>query len=368
MSIYSGLFPEIPSSLAPKLSGFMDICCWQALCHEGCISYAHGVQARMMHPTPWPVRHLGCISYTGSPDGCGKTGHIRPNCPNEKQRVAAARIEEVEDDGDANNNVSPANDADQNEDAADHHYPDDDDEDLYEPRADYDSQGQPDYQFDEEDYEQVSNVDAYNTYAIRDYGYEDRRSTYGVDSEDQVILCNAAAAPKVDKTAEPVYDHRMRTRERPRPPRSVGMAKTISVFLDVGGTLAHCLLDSGCEGVIISSDFIRGTHIKKFELDKPVQLQLACQGSKSMIQYGSNAMITIGNQTVEEYFDIANVDYYNVILGTPFLRRFKLILDFSGPGCIRMGNITIPNGYGAITPDEADAAMDKAASRLDKPL
>jgi len=55
------------------------------------------------------------------------------------------------------------------------------------------------------------------------------------------------------------------------------------------------------------------------KLDDPVGLQLACVGSKSTINYGATSTIIFGDKHIEEYFDVANIDYYDVILGMPFL-------------------------------------------------
>ena len=63
-----------------------------------------------------------------------------------------------------------------------------------------------------------------------------------------------------------------------------------------------------------------------------------------MINYGTLATIKIGCKEVEEYFDIANIEHYDVILGTPFLRKMGIILDFKSPGMARIGNKVIPTG------------------------
>ena len=73
-----------------------------------------------------------------------------------------------------------------------------------------------------------------------------------------------------------------------------------------------------------------------------VGLQLACVGSKSTISYGTNSTIVFSRQTLEEYFDIANIDYYDVIFGTPFLRWLGIALDFSGPGAVHIGTYEVP--------------------------
>ena len=58
-----------------------------------------------------------------------------------------------------------------------------------------------------------------------------------------------------------------------------------------------------------------------FALEKPIASQVAWIGSWLMINYGTHATIKIGRKVVEEYFDIANVEHYDAILGTPFLRK-----------------------------------------------
>ena len=93
---------------------------------------------------------------------------------------------------------------------------------------------------------------------------------------------------------------------------------------------------------MISPDYVRAMGIPTFKLESPVGLQLACVGSKSMINYGARSSIVFGNRHIEEYFDVANIDYYDVILGTPFLRRLGITLDFTGQGAIRMGMYVVP--------------------------
>ena len=52
-----------------------------------------------------------------------------------------------------------------------------------------------------------------------------------------------------------------------------------------------------------------------------VALQLGCMGSHSKITHGVHAPVCIGNVTCNTYFDVANIDQYNRILGLPFLRN-----------------------------------------------
>ena len=63
-----------------------------------------------------------------------------------------------------------------------------------------------------------------------------------------------------------------------------------------------------------------------------------------MINYGTHATIKIGRKVVKEYFVITNVEHYDAILGTPFLRKMGIVLDFRSPGMARIGNEVIPTG------------------------
>src|SRR6266481_9937288 len=96
---------------------------------------------------------------------------------------------------------------------------------------------------------------------------------------------------------------------------------TLSRFWEVHGVRAHCLLDCRCNGVMASSNFSQAMGMNIFWLEQPVGLQLVCIGSKSMINYSTHTVIKFGNASVKESFNIANIDYYDVILGTLFLRR-----------------------------------------------
>ena len=52
--------------------------------------------------------------------------------------------------------------------------------------------------------------------------------------------------------------------------------------------------------------------------------------------------IKLGCKVVNEYFNIVNIEHYDVILGTPFLRKMGIVLDFRSPGMAQIGNKVIP--------------------------
>ena len=143
-------------------------------------------------------------------------------------------------------------------------------------------------------------------------------------TEQQIQIASAM----VDKLEEPVYDHRARIKERSRPLQKHNDNQPISVFWEIGDVKAHCLVDSECKGIMISPSFIRAVKIKPFLLDKPIDIQLVVTGSKSIINYGANATIKYNEKELKEYFDIVNIDYNDAILGTLFLRKQKVVIDF----------------------------------------
>ena len=58
-----------------------------------------------------------------------------------------------------------------------------------------------------------------------------------------------------------------------------------------------------------------------FTLESQLALQLGCVGSRSKITHGTHAPVRISNVTRDMYFDVANINQYDCILGLPFLRN-----------------------------------------------
>ena len=57
-------------------------------------------------------------------------------------------------------------------------------------------------------------------------------------------------------------------------------------------------------------------------------LQLGTVGSCSKINFGVFANFEISKTKDNHYFDIVNIDRYDVILGTVFMRKHGITLDF----------------------------------------
>ena len=130
---------------------------------------------------------------------------------------------------------------------------------------------EPQYQWDTEEEEETDdNAVSYRTNAIR----------IALDTQKQVtakIMAMRMNATVLSKIVEPMYSHRSRHREWPSWPHSNNC--TLAGYWEINGVKAHCLLDSGSEGVLLSLEFMRATGIMTFALEKPIALQLACIGS-----------------------------------------------------------------------------------------
>jgi hypothetical protein len=88
------------------------------------------------------------------------------------------------------------------------------------------------------------------------------------------------------------------------------------------------LFDSGCTTEACSPDFARVAGIKVFPIETEIVLQLGTAGSRSKINHGMMAMMEYADIKSEEYLDIVNLDRFDAIIGTKFMRRHKMSLDF----------------------------------------
>ena len=91
---------------------------------------------------------------------------------------------------------------------------------------------------------------------------------------------------------------------------------------------------------MISPEFTRAAKIKTFALLKPIGIQLAVMGSKSIINYGTNTTINVNGIESKVYFD-----YYDTILRTPFLKKYEVIIDFV-QDCLKIKDKIICNQVG----------------------
>ena len=117
-------------------------------------------------------------------------------------------------------------------------------------------------------------------------------------------------------------------RTRPRPTYTNEEKKCLATWVEINGLRAWTLWDSGSTTTGITPALAELARIPVDELEDPHVLQLGTVGSRSTIKYGADIDINVNGEKMSLYVDIANFDRYEMIIGTPFMRRNKVLLDF----------------------------------------
>ena len=78
----------------------------------------------------------------------------------------------------------------------------------------------------------------------------------------------------------------------------------------------------------ITPAFTQVTKIPIFPLSNPHVLQLGMIGSRSSVNYGTEIRVQAPAANSVIYMDIANFHCYDMIIGTLFMRKNKVHLDF----------------------------------------
>jgi hypothetical protein len=123
------------------------------------------------------------------------------------------------------------------------------------------------------------------------------------------------------------------------PPRTEKDNRCFVTRMKLHNLEAYVLLDSGCTSDSISPEFVTSVGLKVHELEEPVPLQLGTIGSHSKINFGLFTNFEIGRIKGNHYFYVVNIDRYNVILGTMFMRKHSIILDFERNKVCVKGNV-----------------------------
>ena len=126
-----------------------------------------------------------------------------------------------------------------------------------------------------------------------------------------------------------------------RPIHSKKETQTFVIMVKVNGQKAVALLDSGCTTDAVTPELTRIAGLKIYKLKEQVLLQLGTRGSQSKINYGTKACIKYGPVELNQYFNIVNINRYNVTLGTVFMRKHGIILNFKR-NQVRIGDRELP--------------------------
>jgi hypothetical protein len=109
--------------------------------------------------------------------------------------------------------------------------------------------------------------------------------------------------------------------------------------MKIHGLEANVLLDSGCTSDLVSPEFTVAANLKVHELEEPVPLQLGMVGSRSKINFGLFSNFELDSLRGNHYFDVININRYNAIVGTVFMRKHGIVLDFERDEVCLQGRI-----------------------------
>lgn len=140
--------------------------------------------------------------------------------------------------------------------------------------------------------------------------------------------------------------------------------KPIVIIVRINGQPVRALLDSGSLGDFMSSALADQLRVKKVELEKPLAVQLAVQGSRTKVNFGTKVRFEYANITEDRYFDIVNVDGYDLILGTPFLFQHKAVIGFNETRILIGSDVSTPI-VGEQVATLSSRAMDVYEEQLD---
>ncbi|KAF7340073.1 Retrovirus-related Pol polyprotein from transposon 412 [Mycena venus] len=113
-----------------------------------------------------------------------------------------------------------------------------------------------------------------------------------------------------------------------QPTRSNHTIACLSALVKIGSTSAYVLFDSGSNTDSMTPEYANAINGVRIPLTEQVTLQLGCVGSRSKISFGTRVPVDFGGVKGHVYFDQVNLDRYDVVIGTPFMNRHGVVLDF----------------------------------------
>ncbi|KAF8146263.1 hypothetical protein K438DRAFT_1470657, partial [Mycena galopus ATCC 62051] len=113
-----------------------------------------------------------------------------------------------------------------------------------------------------------------------------------------------------------------------QPTRSSKTIACLTALLKIGKCEAYALFDSRSNTDSMTPEYAHGIQGVRIPLAEQVTLQLGCVGSRSKISYGTRVPVEFGGVRGHVYFDQVNLDRYDVVIGTPFMNKHGVVLDF----------------------------------------
>ena len=111
--------------------------------------------------------------------------------------------------------------------------------------------------------------------------------------------------------------------------RARRLPEPIVVQAKINGHNVQALLDTGSMADFISTTVVDQLKLPKETYQKPLTVQLVVHRSRSKINCGTSVRFQYQTIDCERRFDIANLDNYDMILGTPFMYQHQVAIGFN---------------------------------------
>jgi hypothetical protein len=150
------------------------------------------------------------------------------------------------------------------------------------------------------------------------------------------------------------------------------LPKPVIVEVEINGKRVRALIDSGSLADFMSTTLADQLQVNKVPLKKPLQLQLVVHGSRSKINFGATAEFQYQGINDSRSFDIANLDTYDIILGTPFLYQYQVMIGLNPTRVFIGSKVAMPIEGESVAVIQSAAAdlfdekMDGLRERLKK--
>ncbi|KZW01359.1 hypothetical protein EXIGLDRAFT_588389, partial [Exidia glandulosa HHB12029] len=128
------------------------------------------------------------------------------------------------------------------------------------------------------------------------------------------------------------------------------MPVPLIIVVKINGQAVRAMVDTGSQGDFMSTRLADQLKLKREPLAKPIPVNLAVTGSRSMVNYGTSVDFEYQNIKEKRYFDILNVDQHDLVLGLPWLNEHQVYLGFNPTQVLIRSDETVEmNGVRTVT-------------------
>lgn len=117
--------------------------------------------------------------------------------------------------------------------------------------------------------------------------------------------------------------------------------KPIVVVVHVNSQPAQALIDTGSLANFVSLTLVEQLKLECVMLEKPLTIQLAVQGSRLKVNFSVKVRFQYQGTDYARYFDVINLQSYDMILGTLFLYQHQVMVGLNSPRIVRGSKVPL---------------------------